>query len=145
MHKRRDHRRDKLIGRDQHPLDDDRIGRNRKGDGARDPGEDHAADPSHQRRQAESYHDHANHRRGRHSAQNQPAEGKSQSDHAGAAEGDGSNEPEPDRVYSGGDQERTPHDPLADREIDHARRFVNEHEGERDQRVNGAGQGAVDQ
>src|SRR5438445_2962902 len=37
------------------------------------------------------------------------------------------------------------HDPLAEREIDHARRFVDEHERERDQGIERAGQRAVDQ
>jgi hypothetical protein len=40
-------------------------------------------------------------------AQNQPAEGERQCDHAGATEDDGSDEPEPDRVHSGSDQKRT--------------------------------------
>ena len=41
-------------------------------------------------------------------------------------------------MQSGGDQQRAEHDPLADREVDHPRTFVDEDERQRDQGVNRA-------
>src|SRR5208337_2804880 len=118
--KSRDNRRDQLIGRDRHSADHYGLCRDRQRDRARHPGKGHRADAAHDRPQAERDHDQGDRRRRRHSAQHQPAKGDGQGNHTRAAEDNGADEPQPEGVHPNRDKERAPHDPLADREIDHA-------------------------
>src|SRR5262249_39979436 len=63
--------------------------------------------------------------------------------HAGRGRNDRAGQTEAERVHAESDETRSEHDPLADGEIDHARRAVHDDEGQRDERVQRPGERAV--
>ena len=78
-------------------------------------------------------------------ADNDAVEGDAENGHADCGEQHRAGQTQSQGVIAGARQQRAEHDPFADREIDHAGGFVDEHERQRDQRIDRAGQGAVDQ
>jgi len=72
-------------------------------------------------------------------------EGDGQPDDGGTRHADGSRQLEPHDVEPGGHQPGAEYRPLAEGEVDHARRLVDDDEGEGDQGIDGAGQGPVDE
>ncbi len=76
-------------------------------------------------------------------AQDDLIEEQRQGDQSGAADGERPAEPEPQHVARGRRRARAQHRPLADGEVDHPGGLVDDHEGERDEGVERAGQRAV--
>ena len=138
-----DEGRGELARRDQHPVHGERL----RGEGERNHGgnapEHHGAGPAHQGAETEGDHDDGDQRLSDQSAQDHAADREGQRDHAQTREAERSGEAETHGVQARGYQHGGQHDPFAQGEVDHARRLVDDHEGEGDQGVEGAGERTV--
>ena len=138
-------RRRQLFGRDRDAGQQQRLGQYRQRDASGHTGESQRGNAPHHRPETDRHHDRRDDRVHRQSPHHDGVEGNAERGHRGSGENHRAAQSEAERIFAGGRQQSAKHDPLAEREIDHARGFVDEHKGQRDQRVNRAGERALDQ